>query len=256
MMNVQENAPAGLSARIRSMKTALYRMLKYRLIRPAPPAFPSGFKVPVVIVGSAPVAERPAGLETGYAVISVNGSQSVAARWGIDVPDVTFMMFNQVEGTTTNAREVRRVLTGRHTKSLYVLLWRRKEIERLRKGLRAFDYSYDNLTIVDRYERMALLDKVAGLSSLELDAESKCSNGLNAVLFALHHGAPAVILSGINPNSAGHSYNSVGLKRLHVGMDRMLIERLIAAGKPIFTADASVSESLGIPLWAGESSGG
>lgn len=255
-MSPTPSQASGFTTRFREIRTGLYRMLKYRLLRPVPPSLPERFSGPVVVVGSAPTATKPAGLDPSYRVISVNGSQSVCAAWGISVPDITFMMFNQVEGTTTNAKEVRRVLSGRHTKSLYVLLWRRKEIVRLRKGLAAFSYGYDALTIVDRYERMALLDKVAGLSSLELDAESKCSNGLNAVLFALYHGASAVIISGINPNSAGHSYNTVGLKRLHMGMDRMLIERLLKTGKPLFTADADVADSLGIPLWHGASAAG
>jgi hypothetical protein len=242
----------GFKSWLKDLKTGLYRRLKYRLTRPAPPPLHERMTGPVVVVGSAPKSDMPVGLDETYTIFTVNGSQSVASRWGIDVPDITFMMFNQVEGTTTNAQEVRRVLDGRRTKSLYVLLWRRSEIDRLRRGLKAFNYGYDHLTIVDRYERMALLDKVAGLNSLELDADSKCSNGMNAVLFAFHHGAPAVIIAGINPNSTGHSYNGVGLKRHHVDMDRLLIERLLKNGRQLFTSDPEVSSRMGIPLWTGE----
>ncbi|WP_202865537.1 hypothetical protein [Pigmentiphaga sp. H8] len=230
-------------------KKRLYRWMKYRLTRPAPPPLPFDIKGPVVVVGSAPRASRPVGLDGGYAIITVNGSQAVAARWGIEVPDITMMMFNQIEGTTHNAREVRRVLGGRRTRALYVLLWRKSERERLERGLASFDYRYDHLYIVDRYERMALLDKVAGLHSLEIDAESKCSNGINAVLYALHHGAPAVIISGIDPGSAGHAYNDAGLARLHVRMDLIILQRLLDAGRPIFTADPQVARATGIPLW-------
>jgi hypothetical protein len=248
---VSQAQPKGIKSRLKEIKTGLYRRLKYRLLRPAPPPLHDRFAGPVVVVGSAPKSDKPIGLDDSYAIFTVNGSQSVALKWGIAVPDITFMMFNQVEGTTTNAQEVRRVLSGQRTKSLYVLLWRKNEIDRLRKGLEAFDYDYDHLTIVDRYERMALLDKVASLNSLELDADSKCSNGMNAVLFAFHHGAPAVIICGINPNSTGHIYNGVGLKRHHVDMDRLLIDRLLETGHPLFTADPAVSSSMGIPLWTG-----
>jgi hypothetical protein len=230
----------------------LYRSLKYRLTRPAPPTAPSRFAGPVVVVGSAPTSHKPAGFDDTFSVVTVNGSQSVIVGWGVDAPDVTMMMFNQVEGTTTNAIEVRRVLRGRKTGTLYVLLWRKNDRERLEKGLQAFDYKYDRLQIVDRYERMALLDRVAGMRSLEMDADSKCSNGMNAVLFALYNGAPAVIITGINPNSAGHAYNKVGLSRLHVQMDKMVLDKLIEAGRPIFTADPHVAEELGIPLWTGQ----
>lgn len=229
----------------------IYRNVKYRLARPAPPTTPIPFKGPVVVVGSAPVSHRPDGFDDSFSVITVNGSQSVITAWGVDAPDITMMMFNQIEGTTPNAVEVRRVLRGQRTGALYVLLWRKDERARLEEGLRAFDYRYDHLQIVDRYERMALLDRVAGLRTLEINADSKCSNGMNAVLFALYHGAPAVIITGINPNLAGHAYNSKGLARLHVQMDKVLITRLVREGRPIFTADPSVSEDLGIPLWVG-----
>jgi hypothetical protein len=248
---VSQAPPKGIKSRLKDIKTGLYRRVKYRFLRPLPPPLHGQFSGPVVVVGSAPKSDKPVGLDDSYTIFTVNGSQSVASQWGVSVPDLTFMMFNQVEGTTTNAQEVRRVLSGQKTKSLYVLLWRREEADRLRKGLKAFNYDYDRLTIVDRYERMALLDKVANLSSLELDADSKCSNGMNAVLFAFYHGAPAVIICGINPSSTGHSYNVVGLKRQHGDMDRMLIDRLLATGHALFTADPAVSTSMGIPLWTG-----
>ncbi|MBM3094313.1 membrane-anchored protein [Ensifer sp. T173] len=234
---------------ISDTRKRIYRNVKYCLTRPAPPVAPFEFKGPVVVVGSAPVSHKPTGLNDEFSIITVNGSQSVITSWGVDVPHITMMMFNQVDGTTPNAVEVRRVLKGQRTGALYVFLWRKDARGRLEDGLRAFEYSYEHLHIVDRYERMALLDRVAGLRSLELDADSKCSNGMNAVLFALYNGAPAVIITGINPNSAGHVYNEAGLKRQHAHMDKMLVERLIKAGRPIYTADPAVSNELGIPLW-------
>ncbi|OVZ62827.1 membrane-anchored protein [Pigmentiphaga sp. NML080357] len=230
-------------------KKLVYRWIKYRLVRPEPPPSPFRFTGPAVVVGSAPVSHCPAGMDDSFSVITVNGSQSITSQWGIEVPDITMMMFNQIEGTTHNAREVRRVLSGRRTRALFVLLWRKNERERLERGLASFNYRYDHLYIVDRYERMALLDKVAGLRSLEIDAESKCSNGVNAVLFALYHGAPAVIITGINPNSSGHAYNDAGLSRLHVRMDTIILRRLLEAGRPIYTADPEVARETGIPLW-------
>ncbi|TCQ08682.1 hypothetical protein C8J34_10370 [Rhizobium sp. PP-F2F-G36] len=230
----------------------LHRSLKFRLSRPLPPACTHVFTGPVVVVGSAPVIHKPDGWNGDFSVITINGSQSAIRAWGVDVPDITFMMFNQVEGTTTNAQEVRRVLSGQRTRSLYVLLWRKNARQRLVQGLKAFNYGYDDLVIVDRYERMALLKRMTGRNNTEVRTEDKCSNGLNAVLFALHHGAPQVIITGINPNSTGHSYNQTGLARAHVQMDKTIIEQLLAEGRPLFTADPQVSRDLNIPLWTGE----
>lgn len=97
---------------ISDARKRIYRNLKYRIMRPDPPAAPFRFNSPVVVVGSAPVSNRPAGLDESFRIITVNGSQSVIAKWGVDAPDITMMMFNQVEGTTANAIEVRRVLKG------------------------------------------------------------------------------------------------------------------------------------------------
>jgi hypothetical protein len=235
-----------------NFKTLVYRNIKYRLTRPLPPIVTPRFIGPVLVVGSAPISHKPEDFDATFRVITINGSQAVTKAWGIEAPDVTFVQFNQIEGTNTNAVEVRRVLNGERTGTLFVLLWRKDDRERLEKGLRAFDYRFDTLTIVDRYERMALLDRVVGRKSFELDADSKCSNGINAVLFALYNGATAVIITGINPNSGGHAYNQVNLSRQHVRMDQEILVKLMQQGHPIFTTDASVSEAIGLPLWQGQ----
>ncbi|MBO9096826.1 MULTISPECIES: membrane-anchored protein [unclassified Rhizobium] len=233
------------------LKKLLYRNIKYRLTRPSPPTVTPRFEGPVLVVGSAPVSHKPADFDDRFRVVTINGSQAVTEAWGIEEPDVTFVQFNQIEGTNTNAVEVRRVLNGKRTGALFVLLWRKDERERLERGLQAFNYKPRTLTIVDRYERMALLDRVVGRKSFEMDTDSKCSNGINAVLFALYNGSTAVIITGINPNSGGHAYNQVNLSRQHVRMDQEILVRLMQQGYPVFTTDPSVSESIGLPLWQG-----
>lgn len=238
-------------AQFTELKKHIYRQIKYHVTRPNPPILAEPFRGPVLVVGSAPVSNKPADFDETFRVITINGSQVVTKGWGIEVPDVTLVQFNQIEGTNTNAVEVRRVLNGERTKMLYVLLWR-KERQRLEDGLKAFDYRYDRLEIVDRYKRMALLDRVGGVKCSELGADDKCSNGINAVLFALYNGATQVIITGINPDSGGHVYNTENLTRLHARKDREVLERLLDRGYPIFTSDPAVSQSVGLPLWEGK----
>lgn len=240
-----------MAAKFTELKKHLYRRLKYRLLRPKPPVLSKPFSGPVVVVGSAPVSHKPADFDETFRVITINGSQVVTKAWGVEAPDVALVQFNQIEGTNTNAVEVRRVLNGERAKMLYILLWRDGR-KRLEDGLKAFNYRYDNLEIVDRYRRMALLDRVGGMKCSELGADDKCSNGINAVLFALYNGATAVVITGINPDSGGHVYNQENLTRLHIGKDREILLRLIGQGYPIFTADPAVSQSLGLPLWEGK----
>lgn len=240
-----------MTSRFADLKKQIYRHIKYRIARPKPPMLQQRFAGPVVVVGSAPVSHKPAGFDDSFSVITINGSQSVTQGWSVDVPDVTLIQFNQIEGTNTNAVEVRRVLRGQRTRMLYILLWR-DGFDRLVNGLKAFDYRYDRMEIVNRYQRMALLDRVGGLKKAELEADSKCSNGINAVLFALYNGATEVIITGINPDSGGHAYNQENLARMHVQMDRQILLCLLQKGYPVYTADPAVSESLGLPLWKGK----
>jgi hypothetical protein len=238
-------------ASLSDLRKLVYRKVKYRLRKPQPPTLSMPFSGPVLVVGSAPISNKPAGFDDSFRVITINGSQVATSAWGIAAPDVTLVQFNQIEGRNTNAVHVRRVLTGQRTGRLYVLLWRKEERQRLIEGLKAFDYRYGELEIVDRYERMALLDKVVGLKCFELDADSKCSNGINAVLFALYNGATAVIITGINPASGGHSYHKANLARQHVQMDTQVLQKLRDLGYPLYTSDAAVADLIGIPLWSG-----
>lgn len=232
------------------IKKFAYRRIKYALRRPRPPMLDKPFTGPVVVVGSAPLSHKPVGFDETYRIISVNASQVVIDDWGIAAPDVTLMGYNEIRGMATSAVEARRVLNGRRTSSLYVLAWRHG-LERLKTDLKAFNYSCPDLHTVDRYERIALMHKVSGTLNLELNAETKCSNGLIAVLFALHNGATAVIITGINPHSAGHAYNGINLVRKHVQTDSEMLKRLVALGCPVYTSDPEVSENVGLPIWQG-----
>lgn len=224
------------------------RKLHYHLLCPKVPVHTEPFKGPVLVVGSAPGSHLPEGFDDRFRVITVNGSQSVTKRWGIPVPDVTFMQFRQVYGMNENAREVRRVLNGERTRLLYVMRWPENR-RRLTDGLDAFNYGYDRLQTISRYERMALFKKATGILNSEDDLDTKFSNGVTAVLYALINGATCVVISGIDPASSGHVYNALELTRHHSQSDRDILLLLSARGHKIYTADPDVAVATGLPLW-------
>jgi len=226
--------------------------IAYAVLRPRPPKHPVPFTSPVLVFGSAPSSHVPEGYDGSFPLITVNGSQSIAAGLGLPDPDVTFMTFNQIEGTNPNAVWVRSVLSGRRTGLLHILRWSRSD-EDLHEGLARFNYGYDTLRKVSRYERIALFEAGVGRLNLETDQDAKFSNGLTAVLYAFHSGAPAVIISGVNPGAEGHAYNDLNLSRRHSGTDRDTLLALKAKGLRLFTADPSVAENLGLPLWRADS---
>jgi hypothetical protein len=229
----------------------LYRWLKYRITAPAAPRLPEILQGKnAVIVGSAPFSTRPAGWDQTYRVVSINASQMAARAWLHEVPAVTLMQYNQIEGTSPTAVEVRRVLRGQRTGALFLLLWRH-DLERAQRGLAAFEYGYDTLQLIGRYERVALMHKVTGRLNLEIEVDTKWSNGIIAAALALHSGARHVILTGINPQSQGHAYNQLGLPRKHSASDMEALQLFRQQGHPVFTADPEVARATGLPLWEG-----
>ncbi len=122
----------------------------------------------------------------------------------------------------------------------------------LQQGLAAFNYSYDDVKMVNRLKRMAMYEAVMGGLNVEIDDDMKFSNGITAVFYAIISGAKAVIISGINPDSSGHVYNDANLKRLHAGTDKQILQALIDRGYPIYTADLEVAKASGVPLWTEE----
>lgn len=224
------------------------RQIVYRLVRPRSPRYPERLRGPALVVGSAPVSNLPAGFDDSFTVITINGSQAVTQGWGIEAPHATFMQYSQVEGSNPNALAVRRVLSGQRTGVLYLIRWT-KGMDRLKEGLAAFGYGYADLHALSRYHRMSLHEDVMGFLNPEYDVDSRFSNGITAVLYAFNSGASAVIITGIDPGSAGHVYNELGIRRMHASHDREMLLALRSRGFPIFTSDPHVAASLGIPLW-------
>lgn len=230
----------------------LLRKLYFHMLRPKIPVHPEPFRGPVLVVGSAPESNLPDGFDDTFHVITINGSQNIVKHWGIDVPDVTFMQFRQIYGTNDNAVAVRRVLSGERTGLLYVVRWA-GSLKPLIDGLADFNYRYAQLQIVSRYERMAMFNNVTGVLNCEDDLETKFSNGVTAILYAINSGAQSVVISGINPKSTGHVYNDLGLIRHHSHSDGEILQILRKRGYNIYTADPEVALSTRLPLWTARS---
>jgi len=228
--------------------TAQRQLFLYRLFQPQPPKHPSPISGPVVVVGSAPLATKPYGIDPSFSLMTINASQFHLDAWGVGDPHVTFVQRNQIEGKGDNAVAVRRVLKERRTGLLYILRWKHNR-SRLIQGLTGMHYAYKDLKMLSRNDIMALHEAIFGHPHLEIEAEKKFSNGITAMLYAFNSGARQVIMSGINPASAGHAYNNLNLKRQHASVDVEMIKSLMKQGRSVFTADPDVSDALGIPHW-------
>ncbi|MBW9114809.1 membrane-anchored protein [Rhizobium cauense] len=232
------------------LKRHANRWLRYRLAAPQVPNLEELFKGKnVVVVGSAPVSTEPPGWNDRFRVLTINASQVAATAWLKQAPDATLMQFNQIEGTNPAALEVRKVLKHQKTGMLCILNWRH-DLPRLQRGIEAFQYSYDELKLISRHERIALMHRMTGRLNLEMEGEAKWSNGIVGVALAINSGAANVILTGIDPLSNGHKYNSLDLSRMHKETDLEALKAFREREMPIFTADPHVAQSTNLPLWA------
>lgn len=219
-----------------------------KLVRP--PRKRHSFAGPVLVLGSAPVAHLPEGFDSRFAVISVNGAQYHLQQWGLGDPDITLLTWSQIASRSPKAHEVRGVLAGKGTGTLYVVRWRRSW-RKLRRGLAAIPYRYDKLYLLGRLRRMALYEQVTGNYNPEEAIAARYSNGITGVLLAFHNGARQVIISGIDPGSDGHAHGTAGYARQHGEVDIQVIRSLRAQGRQLYTADPRVAEHSGLPLWTG-----
>jgi len=225
------------------------RWLRYRLAAPRVPKLERLFLgKAVVVAGSAPFSTRPQGWNDSFRVLTINASQVAAQGWLTQPPDATLMQFNQIEGLNAAAVEVRNVLQHKKTGLLCVLNWRH-ELDRLVRGLDTFDYRYNELMLISRHERIALMHRMTGRLNLELEGEAKWSNGIVGAALALASGAANVILTGIDPLSKGHQYNSLNLSRMHRETDLQALQIFREQRLPVFTADPHVAQSTKLALW-------
>jgi hypothetical protein len=222
-----------------------------RLLRLArPPRYDGGFPGPVLVLGSAPVANLPKDFDSRYTVITVNGAQFHLQQWGLGQPDITFLTWSQLASQSEKTTEVRRILAGHRTGALYVVRWRRSR-RKLKAALRAIPYGYDDLQMLGRLRRMALYEQVTGDYNPENSIDTRYSNGITGVLFAFFNGAREVIISGIDPGSSGHVHGTADRARQHVEIDAAVMAELLRSGRQLYTSDPGVAERVGIPLWQG-----
>jgi hypothetical protein len=207
---------------------------------------------PFLVVGSAPGSRLPAGFDRQtWRVGTINGSQGIAENWGIDVPDVTVMMCGHLLGDSPNSPSVRRLVAGRRTRKLMIvgIDVPARDAPRL---LAEMHYDCDDFEIIERSQRSKFLRSAMKARYHELIKEEKVSNGIFLAFYALMCGAGPVVITGIAPNSTGHAYNDLGLRRKHVDADARALRLMCKQSPNVFTADEAVAKAFDIPLWTAE----
>jgi len=210
-------------------------------LAPRPGALPQ-IDGPAFVLGSAPGPAPPRDPSRSWTLATVNGSQVVAARWGLK-PTITLFGFSFVQTTPANA-ETRKVLSGQCTSQL-LCIGARKHYFHYRRVARQLGYSYDRLTTITPKDRADITRRVIGVSD---DETGRASNGIFLALLCLHLGASEVVMAGFSLTRHGHAYNDKGHFREHIDADRAVLARALQAGLRIATNDPRFSAESGLPL--------
>jgi hypothetical protein len=217
------------------------RGLVLGLLAPRPGALPR-IEGPAFVLGSAPNPVPPRDRSRKWTLATVNGSQVVAAAWGLE-PEITLFGLSFVHTTPANA-ETRKVLSGKRTRQL-LCIGARKHYFHYRRVTRQLGYGYDRLTTITPKDRADITRSVIGVSN---DETGRASNGIFLAILCLHLGASEVVMGGFSLTQHGHAYNDKGHFREHIDADRAVLARAAKAGLRIATNDPRFSAESGLPL--------
>ena len=211
-------------------------------LAPKPDALPR-LDGPVFVLGSAPDPVPLRDRSRKWTLATVNGSQTVAAAWGLR-PELTLFGLSFVHTTPANA-EARKVLSGKGTHQL-LCIGARKHYFHYKRLTRELGYTYDRLTIMTPKDRADITRRLIGVSD---DETGRASNGIFLALLCLYLGAPQVVMGGFSLTQHGHAYNDKGLRREHIDADRAVLALALKAGLRIATNDPRFSAESGLPLF-------
>lgn len=196
---------------------------------------------PVFLLGSAPNPTPIKGPREHWTLVTVNGSQCIAAPWGMQ-PTMTLFGLSFVQTTRAN-REARKVLIGRSTKQL-LCVGAPHHYFHYKFVTWKLRYKYEHMTILTPPEREKITIAMIGAGK---EVTGKASNGVFLALLCLYLGASKVVMSGFSLTTHGHAYNQRGLPRKHIDADAAVLSAALKAGLQIFTNDQGFAGESGLP---------
>lgn len=202
-----------------------------------------------LVVGSAPTAVRPAGIDASWKLICVNGSPAVAARIGLPQADIVVLRGGLFKDRQIDV-ETRAALAGKRAKLALVRgLDKSAGADANAERLAAVGFECERVRGFTTDERDAVRRVALGRFGALLLGRKDISAGLNAVMIAVAAGASQVVVTGISLVAAGHFYNLSRLPRHHIGKDRSALRIMARRSAPLFSTDAALADATGVRLW-------
>ena len=192
---------------------------------------------PWLIFGAAPDPTLPAGILATHARIDINNSGRAAQGLGLGPADLTFRKRSKPWAEHQDL----------HTRGL---IWYRNAPLILMKIELALKRraKVSHLMRMTRLERDTIVDVIAGTDMRSVGSRGKATNGIAAACYALYMGVPEIVLCGVSLSKNGHSYNSVGKRRLQTDEDRLVLSRIKDAPS-LFTTEPDLAAEAGLKLW-------
>ena len=199
-----------------------------------------------LIVGSAPNAVAPdlARIDT---CICVNGSPWIAARFGIDRPDLTVitghktMVRDRYDAVASVTRDVWRDLSTR----MLLFIEFGDKAKHARSVFAEANFKYEIFINLHRKEYAAIIEEVCGREMAIGD--SRISNGIFAAAVAMWAGAREVIFSGFSMEG-GHGYIDHGTRRGHQRGDGRFFQLANNFACRVTTTSSELHRRFGLPL--------
>jgi hypothetical protein len=221
----------------------LIRLRSYRLGDDVPLSGSS----PVLLLGSAPTANIPAGYGPHWRLVCVNASQAGGVRLGLGDPDLTVLRTHLFNDTQVDHEAVE-VLRGQ--RSGHVLFrGEPSELAITQSRLADIDYGYSSLTMLGLAKReRVILSSSGGLLNL-IRVNKNISNGILALFCSLDLFDGPIVMSGFSFSVTGHAYSASNLPRYHVGPDAFALRVVRQQGRPVFASTPEFAKESGLPLW-------
>jgi hypothetical protein len=198
-----------------------------------------------IVLGSAPNCDAPS-FQADDVVVCVNGSAHNAERFGVDVPDGTFLVSHIFGRSSKHSRATYELLRGRRTKNL-ILVTGTLNFEKCTDGVRDIGLDYEFIDELSPFERAAIVGEACGMELGFGTLSQRVSTGVTTVICAIWAGAREVNLTGFSLRS-GHSYTNYASKRHHVGPDSLFFALCSERDFPVTTASQTLSRQFGISL--------
>lgn len=205
---------------------------------------------PTLVIGSAPLAARPTGVDDSWFRVSANASQTTLSRFGLPPPHLTIFRVQMISSTPDDAtRHAWAALKGHSTGHLIV----GAGITDTAVAITAqHGYRAGAITAFSSSMRTAVIADMIG-EYLAIGTNHKgVSNGIFAVLLALKLGARPVVMSGFSMSSGWAYAPDAASNRYHQDGDLRVCRLMHQRGYPVFTADPAFAEASGLPLWTGQ----